>query len=408
MVTPEFIPQISTIAAGSRHYPRHRSVFPSATRVNSASIATGCYPMNHGLAGNALALDEGHGLQPVSVGTPEFRERWRAATGKTLHRPTLTERLRSYGGVKIYSNSSAGAAHMQDPDGHGWLFHRTGSHSPDFGSVAPDETLNVGYDANGDRVTTARFCDALLTDRETPCFVLWICEPDHSQHELELGSHRHRTVLSGADECVGNVWEALHKRRAMGDEVLFVLCSDHGHETVSKIVPLVDELVAAGLKANTHSSDVVLASSGMGGHLYFSEENADRVNGVAAWLQNHDAVDRVFIGDELKEVGQSSHNGRVIAFSMAKQDRVNRFGISGHGHVMKDIFTTTDSSGFGQHGGLGRYETNPMLVVNGGEFETGVSLAQTSAVDLAPTILCHLGISGYEMDGKPLQHLKER
>ena len=65
MVAPEFVPQISAIAACSRHYRRHCAVFPSATRVNSASIATGCYPMNHGLAGNALALDEGHGLASV-------------------------------------------------------------------------------------------------------------------------------------------------------------------------------------------------------------------------------------------------------------------------------------------------------------------------------------------------------
>ena len=101
-----------------------------------------------------------------------------------------------------------------------------------------------------------------------------------------------------------------------------------------------------------------------------------------------------------------SHNRRVIAFSMAKQDRLNRFGIPGYGYVMKDIFTTTDNPGFGQHGGLGRYETNPMLAVNGGEFQTGVSLTQTSAVDIAPTILYYLGVSDHEMDGKPLQHLK--
>ena len=194
----------------------------------------------------------------------------------------------------------------------------------------------------------------------------------------------------------------------MSDEVLFVLCSDHGHETVNGIVPVVDELVAAGLKADTHSSDVVLASSGMGGHVYLGEENAELADQIVAWLRNHDAVDRVFIGDELKEVGQLSPHGRqVIAFSMAKQNGVNRFGIAGLGHVMKDIFTATDNLGFGQHGGLGRYETNPMLVVNGSEFETGVSLIQTSAVDLAPTILCYLGITERGMDGKPLQCLKD-
>ncbi|MCH9673385.1 MAG: alkaline phosphatase family protein, partial [Gammaproteobacteria bacterium] len=53
MVTPEFVPTISEVAADSRHFRQHHSVFPSATRVNSASIATGCYPAQHRLAGNA-------------------------------------------------------------------------------------------------------------------------------------------------------------------------------------------------------------------------------------------------------------------------------------------------------------------------------------------------------------------
>ena len=119
LVDRRWMPALASLGDRGRRYLRHASVFPSATRVNSASIATGCEPGAHGLAGNAIALDEGEGLVAVSVGPHAFRERWRRATGRTLHRPTLTERLASEGGVAIYSNSSPGAAHMQDPDGHG-------------------------------------------------------------------------------------------------------------------------------------------------------------------------------------------------------------------------------------------------------------------------------------------------
>ena len=403
MVTPEFVPTISEVAADSRHFRQHHSVFPSATRVNSASIATGCYPAQHRLAGNAIALDEGAGLASVSVGPPEFRERWRRATGRTLHRPTLSQRLQDFGGVKTYTNSSAGAAHMQDPDGYGWLFHRSGSHSPGFGAVPQSDELAVAYDASGDRTTTARFCEALASDHSTACFTLWICEPDHSQHELELGSPEHRQVLLGADACVRQVWDSVQARRAGGDDVLFILCSDHGHETVSEVVPIVDELVAAGLKETADSSEVVLASSGMGAHIYVSDGARPRIPEITDWLRAHRAVSRVYAGDELAQIGQAPHGNIAIAFSMAKQDVDNRFGVRGLGAVAGDVFMNSDAPGLGQHGGLGPYETNPMLAISGGGFEAGVSSVESVAVDIAPTALAHLGVAADDVDGESLQ-----
>ena len=149
LVDETFTPTLYRLATNARWYPSHRSVFPSATRVNSASLATGCFPASHGLHGNVIALDEGDGLVPVPVGPPEFRERLRRATGRTLRRPTLSERLREHGGAANWLNSSAGAAHMQDPDGHGLLLHRSGSHRPGFEPVEGPEHLEVTYDAAG-------------------------------------------------------------------------------------------------------------------------------------------------------------------------------------------------------------------------------------------------------------------
>ena len=67
MVGPAFTPRLAEIIEDTRWFTEQRSVFPSATRVNSASIATGCWPKSHGLAGNAIALDEGDGLKALSV-----------------------------------------------------------------------------------------------------------------------------------------------------------------------------------------------------------------------------------------------------------------------------------------------------------------------------------------------------
>ena len=89
------------LAARATAFAAHRSVFPSTTRASSASIATGCLPARHGLYGNTQALDEGDGLVCRNAGAPDFRDRMRRATGRTLHVPTLAERLRWHNELSI-------------------------------------------------------------------------------------------------------------------------------------------------------------------------------------------------------------------------------------------------------------------------------------------------------------------
>lgn len=402
MVGREYTPRLAEIVDRCRWFTDQRSVFPSATRVNSASIATGCWPKSHGLAGNAIALDEGEGLQAVSVGPPDFRERLRRVTGRTLHRPTLTERLRPHGGAVIYSNSSAGSAHMQDPDGHGWLYHRNGSFAPGMNAITDERHLDVTYDAAGDAETTHRFCAALSQPGEALLHLLWICEPDHSQHTLELGSPDHRKVIAAAEQCAVQVSEAVDRLRERGDDVLFVIASDHGHETVDQVIPVNELLVEAGFKRDARSCDVVLASSGMGALIYLSDEATDRREAIAEWIRDQTWSGEVFEGEELEQVGQRSDTALAIAFSMAKRDVENRYGVRGLSHVAGDIFMKSDAAGLGQHGGLGAYETNALLGISGGGFSPGRSAHPSRTIDIAPTVLRHVGVACKDLDGEPL------
>ena len=402
LVTEVFTPNLHRLAMRARWYPDHRSVFPSATRVNSASLATGCFPAAHGLHGNVIALDEGDGLVPVPVGPPTFRERLRRATGRTLRRPTLSERLREHGGVASWLNSSPGAAHMQDPDGHGLLLHRSGSYRPGFVPVDGSEHLDVTYDARGDRETTHRFCAALVAPGGFALHTLWLCEPDHSQHVMELGSAEHRALLRTADANVADVVAAVGRLRDRGDEVLLIVCSDHGHETTDQVIPVEALLVEAGLKADAGSSDVVFASSGMGALVYLSGHASSRRDDIADWLERQSWCGPVFAGNALVEVGQREEGGLAVALAMAGRDVPNRFGIPGIAHVAGCRFSSNDAPGRGQHGGLGRYETNPVLIVDDGSGVARRIEAQTSAVDVAPTILQFLGIGHDGTDGRPV------
>ncbi len=402
LVDEALTPNLHRLATSARWYPDHRSVFPSATRVNSASLATGCFPASHGLHGNVVALDEGNGLVPVPVGPPTFRERLRRATGRTLRRPTLSERLREHGGAASWLNSSAGAAHMQDPDGHGLLLHRSGSHRPGFEPVVGREHLDVTYDADGDRETARRFCAALDAPAGYALHSLWLCEPDHSQHVMELGSEEHRALLREADSNVGAVVAAVARMRDRGEEVLLAVCSDHGHETTDRVIPVEALMVEAGLKADAESSDVVFASSGMGALVYLSEGAASRRDDIVDWLRRQPWCGRVFAGAGLAEVGQCEDGGLSVAFAMAGRDAPNRFGIPGISHVAACRFSSSDAPGRGQHGGLGRYETNPVLIVDDGSGEARRIEAPTCAVDVAPTILDYLGVAFDGTDGRPV------
>src|SRR5246500_2900855 len=97
LITAADAPFLSELGQRSARFANHTSVFPSTTRTSAASIATGCLPARHGLLGNTMALDEGEGLVCLSVGKPDFRDRLQRATGRTLHMPTLAERLSRIG-----------------------------------------------------------------------------------------------------------------------------------------------------------------------------------------------------------------------------------------------------------------------------------------------------------------------
>ena len=181
-----------------------------------------------------------------------------------------------------------------------------------------------------------------------------------------------------------------------------MVCSDHGHETTDEVIPVEALMVEAGFKAGAESTDVVLASSGMGALVYLSDRASSRRDDIVGWLERQTWCGPVFAGAALAEVGQRGDGGLAIAFSMAKRETPNRFGVPGISHVAGCRFSSLDAPGRGQHGGLGRYETNAMLIVDDGSGDADRIEAQTSAVDVAPTILEFLGIAYDGTDGRPV------
>jgi arylsulfatase A-like enzyme len=400
-------PNLHRFAARSTSFAAHRSAFPSATRCVSATFATGCHPARHGLQGNAMALLEAGVLVPHDAGLPGFLQHKRAVNGQALAEPTLAERLAPHGGAVIFSNVSPGAAYAHDPDGFGHLHHRAGSFAP--GRV-PAGRLEVTLDAAGDRAMTERcIAEALMPKapgaRRPALALLWCAEPDHIQHDQPLGSPEHLAVLAEADRNAAAVIEAVDALRQDGDEVLLIVGSDHGHETVSGLIDVEGDLIAAGLKSGRESTDIVAQSNGTSTLIYLAPERAALRPALDAFLRSRDWAGRVLGADELASVGQAPHNALAFAVSMRANAAPNQYGIPGSALAAMPRTAEAHPVGAGQHGGLAAFEQSPFLMIDGDGFSPGTMRAEpTHIVDLAPTILTHLRLPAIGMDGSALQY----
>ena len=403
LITPDATPFLVEFSERAAWFAAHRSVFPSTTRASAASIATGCLPARHGLLGNTMALDEGEGLVCRSAGHPDFPDRLRRATGRTLRVPTLAERLRWHGETSIScANVSPGAAYFQDPDGHGFVYHAAGSYGPGRRPVDDPASAALTKGLAGDRAMTERFCAEIIEERAPSLAIMWLSEPDYTGHHSPLGSPEHRAAIAGADQCVRQVWQTVRRLDPAGDDILFITGSDHGMETVAHAIDLDALLIAAGLKQGPGSPDVVVAPNGTAATIYFAEPDSDRVPQVARFLARENWVGEVFVGEQLATVGLPSDTPMRVAVTLAADDRVNPHGVGGYCPIVQDPADNESKIGFGQHGGLGANEQRPFLIVDGGGFAPGERRAPTSLIDIAPTVLRHLHMDHDDTDGHAL------
>jgi len=404
MISSQATPNLKAFERLSQRLADYRTVFPSCTRVVSASMATGCFPARHGLQGNSVAMLEEGRLVLRDAGHPDFLQHKRHVTGCSLAVPTLAERVKDHGGAIVFSNVSPGAAYAHDPDGHGHVYHRAGSFAPGRRQLGGHEHLDVTLDAAGDQRMTERFVNEVLHEKRPAVAVLWLGEPDHIQHEVPLGSPEHRSVLAHADANVRLVIESVDRLRASGDDVLLFIGSDHGHQTVEDVVDVDAELVAAGIKASQDSHDILAVSNGTSVLIYVDPDHAEKLPKIRSFLESSEWAGQVFGPDELGSVGQAAEGCLAFAVSMRESEGANAFGVCGLSFAAKPAAGKSDRLGCGQHGGLGRFEQSPFMLVAGPGFQAGaVNNFPASVVDVAPTILRHLGLPWSRLDGRPLQ-----
>lgn len=401
-VSDETTPHMARLRRAGTWFADHRGIFPSATRASSASIATGSWPRSHGLRGNSVALPVDGGHEVHDAGKPEFYEAYRNHFGRLLARRSLAERVAPLEGAVLCSNVSPGAAFFHDSYGHGTLYHRELCYRPGRRPMA--DTIDAPPGDVGDTALADRFL-AVLASRPPSAATLWLSEPDKTMHAFPLGSPEHLRALRAVDDHVGAVAEAVERLRDKGHDVLFLIGSDHGHESVTETIPVERRLFEAGFKASLESSEIVVAPQGSSAFIHFGENALARRAEVVSWIGEQDWAGRIIAGEDLAELGQIPGND-LIAVDMAKRSGANRNGVPGLTAMAVRFAEHEDAirRDCGMHGGLGPHETRPTLIAVGSGFEAGATTTKMSRIiDIAPTALAHLDLPLDQVDGTALQ-----
>ena len=417
-VTPEIMPNLARFAADGVTCQNHHAVFPTVTRANVASIVTGHHPGAHGLTGNTLVFPEFEPQRAINAMEPILAEI--ARQHPVLLQPTIGEILHRHGREFVaVGTGTSGNAYLQNSksettggatihpdfslprDLHGELGERFGQW-PDRRGPTGDKMAHAG------RI----FTDHVLAERQPALSLLWLTEPDASQHAHGVGSVQAVAAIREADNQFGTVLDWLDRAGALAD-INVIVASDHGYSTISEVVDIAAELREAGFHEGDRQGGITVAPNGGSVLFYvtdFPDTGAGAAERLAEWLTSRPWCGPLLASQSAGEipgtlparlVGLEGPRAPTLAMSFPWDSTPNAAGFAGH------ACSTSLAPGQGQHGSMSPHETRNVLFARGPGFKSNATVASpTGNVDIAPTVLHLLGLPGGEaMHGRVLREI---
>jgi arylsulfatase A-like enzyme len=443
-VSEENTPALWKLAREGVTFRNHHAVYPSATMVNGTALVTGVYPSKNGIIANHVyrsGIDLNHA---IDVETPTVvKQGDELSGGKYISVPTAAELVQRAGGrtaiaaaktVGLLLDRKAGDGDVNRataPPGEGKRRGNADSKSDiGFGSGKNSVTLFAGKSLPSNALapitdTLGPFPSAhlqqdswttkALTDFfwkvEIPMFsILWLGEPDLTQHESAPGAPGALAAIKSANENLAGVLAALDQRNARATTDVFVV-SDHGFSTIRRSVDLRKILNEAGFAAKTEFSgdpkpgEIMLAGNGGSVLFYVVGHDEKLIHRLVEFLQQSDFAGVIFTNTPMEGAFglaqatiQSDHAPDVM-MSFRWSDSKNQFGVSG----MIDA-DWQRAAGKGTHATLSRFDMHTVLIAAGPDFKRGeVDDFPSGNVDLTPTLLRILGVpSSQKLDGRIL------
>jgi predicted AlkP superfamily pyrophosphatase or phosphodiesterase len=409
-VTADVMPNLTALGKRGVVFRHHHSVYPTVTRVNASSIATGAYPETHGLLGNTVFFPKVDAAKFLDTADRASLLKIADAEGRLLTAPTLAESLQAAGRkLLVVSSGSSGSAFLNNPTlAGGAILH------PQF--VMPEslseemKTLGPSPGAHGsgnatDHYAVDAFLKVGLPRLDPSVTVMWLGDLDATAHDKGIGDPATVDVLKQVDREIKRAEDGL---RAAGlfDSYDIWVTSDHGFSTHTGGIDLATLLKPFARSLPDGSPRIVTS----GGAIYVRDDDEPTVSAITAALQHTSGVGAIFTRAE--KPGPTSLDGHVpgtlsldaargthpraaqILFSPDWTDAPNAHGMKG----------TTSSNGTAGHGSSSPWDIHNTLIAAGPDLKPGLTVDAPSAnVDFAPTFLKLLGLPiPASVEGRPL------
>jgi arylsulfatase A-like enzyme len=422
-VSAETTPNLSQLAGRGVFFASHHPVYLSATEVNGTALATGAYPSHSGLIANTDFRPAIDPAEPVDTGKPSIIRRGDEVSGDHfIALPTVAEILHAHDLLTVIAGSKWIA-----------LLHDRGRRtagpvsSPVLfeGEILPSArqaALGVlgGFPAAGpddnkialDDWTTGALLTVLWQDGVPPYTLLWLAEPDASQHAAGPGSTQALAAIKSCDVNLGRILAELDRRGLRATTDILVV-SDHGFSTIGRKVDVAAALAAAGFDAQRKMpgglppGGVMVVANGGSTLLYVGGHDPAVCRRLVEFLQQQDWTGVIFSRE--KEEGTfplaAAHIDAPGAPDLVVSLRwtADKSATGVPGLQVSDLKPA--SAKLGNHASLSRYDMHNTLVAAGPDFRPGVVDPLPSGnTDLAPTILWLLGFKAEaaRMDGRVL------
>jgi len=419
-VTEKTAPNLWNLSRQGVTFLHHHPVYISATEPNGTAMATGVYPERSGILADKEYRPDINPLHSVGMELPATTQ---AAHGSYIAVPTVVQMLHAAGLTTAVAGTK-GVALLQD-----WSHNGASQAARDSvlffdGNTAPPDamaqltgTLGAWPDTiefpniPQDQWTAAALTQALWSKGLPAYSMLWLSDPDYSQHQMAPGSEMALAAVKSADDRLGTLLAALDAKGWRKDTDVFVI-SDHGFSTITRPDDPVTPLKAAGLNISESAfpappkpGDVLAVPAGGSYLFYIIGHDKEIGRRITEFLQKTDYAGAIFSRwalpgtFDLRAIHFAAPTAPDIVVSLHWTAGLNLSGIPG--------LLDGDSGrrkGKGTHASLSRFDMHNTLIAAGPDFKQGWQDDTPSGnVDLAPTVLWILRVPpAVPLDGRVL------
>jgi len=413
-------PALAGLARQGVFFQAHHAVYLSSTEVNATALATGDYPVHNGILGNYEYRPDIDPLRHVEVDSAYAVRKGDALTGgHYLPVPTLLELVRASGGdaVVVGNKPVPRLFDRNDPSGNGHdcasLMATLPAHAVQrIAQAHPGGSDNDTPQGHLDTMAARALVDGLWDTRVPKLSVLWLSEPDITEHQAGPGSAAARKALRNSDRNLALVLSALSDR-GLRDKTDVLVVSDHGFSTISRTAPVVEALRNAGFPAFSEfpgppaPGQIIVVNEGGSVLVYVIGHSDATVRALAAFFEQQDFAGVIFTRQAMPgtftfdQARINTAHAPDLVVSMKWSPEPNATGLPG-------LLVTDGGGGIvvrgGAHGSLSRFEMRNTLVAAGPDFlVNAVDNLPTGNADVAPTVLAVLGVRAPQaMDGRVL------